>query len=161
VLRLVEAQSASETVAELLAATPDVGRVPDSDWALLLLRGANARERIAARAGGLLSSGEAAKLLNITVPGVKQRVDRRKLLAVPLPGGQRGFPVNQFERDGVVRSGVAEVAHAGEGIDPWVLLSILTDEAPDGATLLERLDQGVARADVLNRVATYGEHGAA
>jgi hypothetical protein len=161
VLKLVEAQSPAETIAELLVATPDTHRAPDSDWTELLLRGADAKSRIAALAGGLLSPLETARLLRISVPGVKLRLERGKLLAVPLPGGQRGFPALQFREDGSVREGVAEVA--GAHLNAWVLLSILVDEPDDGAggTLLERLGEAAIRADVLGRIATYGEHGAA
>lgn len=163
VLKLIEAQTPAETIAELLVATPDTRRTPDGDWTELLLRGAEAKGQIAALAGGLLSPLEAARVLKISVPGVKLRLERRKLLAVPLPGGQRGFPALQFEQDGRVRDGVAEVAAAGANIDPWALLSILVDEAEDaaGGTLLERLGDAAVRADVLGRIATYGEHGAA
>jgi hypothetical protein len=80
-------------------------------------------------------------VLRISVPGVKQRMDRRKLLAVPLPGGQWGFPALQFAEGGRVRPGVPEVAKAGAERDPWTVLSILVDDAPDGSgILLERLD---------------------
>ncbi|HET7230126.1 MAG TPA: hypothetical protein VFJ16_09000 [Longimicrobium sp.] len=163
VLKLVEAQSPAETIAELLAATPDTRRARDSDWTELLLRGADAKSRIMELAGGLLSPLEAAKVLKISVPGVKQRLERRKLLAVPLPGGQRGFPAFQFDRDGRVREGVAEIAAAGAPIEPWALLAILVDEVEDpaGGTLLERVGDEDVRADVLQRIATYGEHGAA
>jgi hypothetical protein len=162
-LKLVEAQSPAETVAELLVATPDTRRVQDSDWTELLLRGAEAKSRVAALAGGLLSSSQAAAVLRISVPGVKQRLERGKLLAVPLPGGQRGFPALQFREDGHVRAGVAEVAAAGAHIDPWALLSILIDDndGADGGTLLERLGDEAVLADVLSRVRSYGEHAAA
>jgi len=161
-LKLVEAQSPAETIAELLVATP-TRRAADDDWTDLLLRGAEAKNQIARLAGGLLSSSQAAEVLRISVPGVKQRLERGKLLAVPLPGGQRGFPALQFQQDGHVRKGVAEVAAAGAHLDPWALLAILVDEdegAP-GGTLLERLGDDEVRADVLSRLASYGEHAAA
>ena len=163
VLRLVEAQSPAETIAELLAATPETRWTRDSDWTELLLRGADAKSRIAALAGGLLAPLEVARVLKISVPGVKQRLERRKLLAVPLAGGQRGFPALQFHGDGRVRKGVPEVASSGAGIEPWALLSILVDEVedPTGGTLLERLEDEAVRADVLARITSYGEHGAA
>ncbi|MFL5385803.1 MAG: hypothetical protein ACJ8GN_25085 [Longimicrobiaceae bacterium] len=163
ILRLVEAQSPAETIAELLVAVPDTRRTSDADWTELLVRGAEAKAQIAELAGGLLPPLQAAQVLMISVPGVKQRLERRKLLAVPLPGGQRGFPALQFERDGRVRNGVAEVAAAGAHMDPWTLLSILVDEGDgeSGATLLERLDDEAVRADVLSRIASYGEHVAA
>lgn len=159
-LKAVAAQSPSETFAEIMLATPEAG---EHDWSELLLRGAAAKSEIMEAAGGLLSSSEAAALLKISVPGVKQRVQRRGLIAVPLPGGQWGFPARQFDRGGRVRPGVAAVAAAGADLDPWVLLSILVDEAEDGrgGILLERLDDAGVREDVLSRIATYGEHVAA
>jgi hypothetical protein len=163
VLRLVEAQSPEETVAELLVAAPETQPSRDSDWTELLLRGADAKSRITELAGGLLSPLKVAHVLKISVPGVKQRLERRKLLAVQLPGGQRGFPALQFTREGRVREGVADVAAAGAHLDPWALLAILVDEVEDstGGTLLERLGDDAVRADVMGRIATYGEHAAA
>ncbi|MBV9110260.1 MAG: hypothetical protein JO306_12690 [Gemmatimonadetes bacterium] len=163
VLRLVEAQSPEETVAELLVAAPESRAAPESEWTELLLRGAEAKSRIMSLAGGLLSPLKVSQVLKISVPGVKQRLERRKLLAVQLPGGQRGFPALQFTREGRVRDGVAEVAAAGAHLDPWALLAILVDEVEDssGGTLLERLDDDAVRADVMGRIASYGVHAAA
>lgn len=163
VLRAVEAQSPAETVAEILVATPETRAASEGDWAELLLRGAEAKSRIAELAGGLMSSTEAAAVLRISVPGVKQRVDRRRLLAVPLPGGQWGFPALQFAQGGHVRAGVPEVAKAAARLDPWALLAILVDDAPGaaGGVLLERLDDAAALRDVLGRLDSYGEHVAA
>lgn len=160
VLKAVEAQSPAETIAEILAATPETRAAAESDWAELLLRGAQAKRQIAELVGGLLTSSQAADVLHISVPGVKQRMDRRKLLAVPLPGGQWGFPALQFREGGSVRPGVAEVAKAGSHVDAWALLSILVDDVGDasGGMLLQRLDEPAVLADVLNRLATYGEH---
>ncbi|HEX6040264.1 hypothetical protein [Longimicrobium sp.] len=162
VLRIIEAQSPAETMAEILAAVPERAAA-DSDWAELLLRGARAKNQVAELVGGLLTSSQAAAVLGITVPGVKLRMDRHKLLAVPLPGGQWGFPAFQFARDGRVREGVPEVTRAGARVDAWALLSILVDDVRDdrGGLLLERLDEPAVLADVLHRLATYGEHVAA
>ncbi|HYW12689.1 MAG TPA: hypothetical protein VE871_12060 [Longimicrobium sp.] len=163
VLKAVEAQSPAETIAEILAATPATRAAAENDWAELLLRGAESKRQIAELVGGLLTSSQAAEVLHISVPGVKQRMDRRKLLAVPLPGGQWGFPSLQFQEGGKVRPGIAEVAKAGSHVDPWVLVSILVDDVVDGSggMLLERLDEPRVFADVMNRLATYGKHGAA
>src|SRR4051812_35474847 len=78
-LKLVEAQSPAETIAELLVATP-TRRAADDDWTDLLLRGAEAKNQIVRLTGGLLSSSQAAEVLRISVPGVKQRLERGKLL---------------------------------------------------------------------------------
>jgi len=163
VLKAVEAQSPAETIAEILVATPESRSASESDWAELLLRGAESKRLITELVGGLLTSSQAAEVLRISVAGVKQRMDRRKLLAVPLPGGQWGFPSLQFQEGGKVRQGVAEVARAGSHVDPWVVLSILVDDVVDGSggMLLERLDEPRVLADVLNRLATYGKHVAA
>jgi hypothetical protein len=162
VLRAVEAQSPAETIAEILVATPETRASSENDWAELLLRGAEAKSRIAELVGGLLSSSEAAVILGISVPGVKQRMDRQKLLAVPLPGGQWGFPALQFAEGGRVRPGVPEVAKASAKHDAWTVLSILVDDVPDGSgILLERLDDPAVLRDVLHRLESYGEHAAA
>lgn len=159
VMRAVEAQSPAETIAEILAATPETRFAAGEDWAELLLRGAEAKRQIAEMVGGLLSSSQAAAVLGISVPGVKQRMDRHKLLAVPLPGGQWGFPALQFAEGGRVRSGVAEVAKAGVGVDAWTVLSILVDDADDGSgILLERLVDPAVLRDAVHRLETYGEH---
>ena len=162
VLRAIEAQSPAETIAEILVATPEARSASENDWSELLLRGAEAKNRIAQVVGGLLSSSEAAAILGISVPGVKQRMDRRKLLAVPLAGGQWGFPALQFAEGGQVRPGVPEVAKAGAQHDPWTVLSILVDDVPDGSgILLEHLEDPATLRDVLQRLETYGEHVAA
>jgi hypothetical protein len=159
ILRVVEAQSPAETIAEILVATPEARATADDDWAELLLRGAEAKNRIAELVGGLLSSSEAAAILGISVPGVKQRVERHKLLAVPLPGGQWGFPALQFADGGRVRAGVPEVVKAGSGVDAWTVLSILVDDTPDGSgLLLEHLDDPAVLRDAVHRLQTYGEH---
>ena len=159
-LKAVAAQSPPETFAEIVLATPEPR---EHDWSELLLRGAAVKEELMEAVGGLLTSFQAAALLKISVQGVKQRVQRRTVLAVPLPGGQWGFPALQFGPDGRVRAGVPAVAAAGAGLDAWVLLSIVADEVEDerGGILLERLDDDAVREDVLARLASYGEHAAA
>jgi hypothetical protein len=162
VLRAVEALSPAETIAEILVSTPAARVGTENDWAELLLRGADAKQNIAGLAGGLLSSSEAAAILRISVPGVKQRLERKKLLAVPLAGGQWGFPALQFAENGLVRAGVPEIAQAGAEHDAWTVLSILVDDVPDGSgVLLERLDDPVVLRDAVQRLESYGEHVAA
>jgi hypothetical protein len=162
VLRAVEAQSPAETIAEILVATPEARASSENDWAELLLRGAEAKNCTAELVGGLLSSSEAAAVLGISVPGVKQRMERHKLLAVPLAGGQWGFPARQFDESGHVRPGVPEVVKAAADLDPWTVLSILVDDIPDGSgILLEHLDDPAVLQDAVRRLQTYGEHVAA
>lgn len=159
-LRAVEAPTPAATVAQILSAAPEVGLEGDSAWTRALARGAARKQEMIQRADGVLSSGEVARLLGITVSAVNQRRSRhRSILAVPLSGGEWGFPARQFG-DGDVRKGVAEVVKAAGEMNPWVLLSILLDPVADaeGPMLLDRLDDEAVRADALNRVRTHGEH---
>ncbi|HWK90253.1 MAG TPA: hypothetical protein VNP72_09665 [Longimicrobium sp.] len=161
-MKAVEAATPADTLARVLSATPDVG-IADSAWTRALLRGAAAKQRMLERAGGSLASSQVAKLLGVSVQAVKQRIERRAILAVPLAGGAWGFPAVQFGTDGRVRAGVAEVVRAAQGISPWVLLSIVCDPAGDASRpiLLEALDDPAIREGVLARIATYGQHLAA
>lgn len=162
-MRAVEAPSPAATVAQIISAAPDVGMEQESAWTRALARGAARKQEMIQRAGGVLSSGQVAELLGITVSAVNQRKNRhRSILTVPLSGGEWGFPAKQFA-DGAVRAGVAEVVRKAADLNPWVLLSILLDDAAGegGPTLLDRLDDPAVRADVLRRVRTYGEHLAA
>jgi hypothetical protein len=160
-MRAVEAPTPAATIAQIISAAPDVGLTQESSWSRALARGAARKQEMIQRAGGVLSSGQVAELLDISVSAVNQRKNKhRSILAVPLSGGEWGFPTRQFA-DGQIRKGVAEVVKAAAGeMNPWVLLSILLDpvDGEGGPTLLDRLDDDVIRADVLNRVRTYGEH---
>lgn len=167
-LRVAAAQSGAETIAELLATDVGHEQEPD-DWSELLLRGAAAKREVARFVGGLLTSTQAAQVAGISVQGIKQRMQRQQMLAVPLGGSQWGFPALQFDQTGQVRAGVAEIAAAmnDADMDPWTLLSILADQVDgvygeeDGRTLLEAVSEPAVLRDVLRRIATHGEHGAA
>lgn len=162
-MRAVEAPSPAATVAQIISATPDVGIPDESAWTRALARGAARKQEMIQRAGGVLTSNEVAELLGVTVSAVNQRKNRhRSILAVPLSGGEWGFPARQFV-DGAIRDGIAEVVREAATLNPWVLLSILLDNAAGeiGPTLLDRLDDPVVLADVLHRLRTYGEHVAA
>jgi hypothetical protein len=131
----------------------------DEDWGELRERGIQAKQRIAEMVGGLMSAVKAGALLNVSTEALERSVQEHTILAVPASDGQWEFPRLQFTHDGHVRSGVAEVAKAGASINPWVVLSILVDDVPDGsAILLERLDDPAVLQDMLHRLDTYGEH---
>jgi hypothetical protein len=155
--RAVAAPTAAATVVEVLSASPEVGLQRETATTRALARGAVAKQEMIQEAGGCLSSGEVARLLGITPSAVNVRRARRTILAVPLSGGEWGFPARQFA-GGEVRGGVAEVVRAAGELSPWVLLSILLDPLPGGATLLDRTDDAAVRADLLARVGSYGEH---
>ncbi len=139
--------------------TKDGGLADTHAWKALL-RGDTVKYQIAEFAGGLLFRPTVAELLQISGFNVATLIQRHELLTVPLPGGEPGFPALQFTKGRRIRSGVPEVAKTGAHVDAWILLSILVDDVEDGAggTLLERLDEWMVLEDVLNRLATYGEH---
>lgn len=163
VMRAVAAENAAETVAEVLLADPDVGAAEQSAWVRGLLRGARHKRAMLELAGGVMSSSEASDLLGISVQAVKQRIERRAILAVPLAGGAWGFPAKQFDADGRVRAGVAEVLKAAPDVNAWVVLSVLVDSPSDGrgGTVLENLADADVRAGTVALLAGYGEQGAA
>lgn len=158
--RAVAAPSPAATIVEVLNAAPEVGLARETATTRALARGAAAKQEMLQAAGGSLSSGAAARLLGKTVSAVNQRRARNQILAVPLSGGEWGFPAAQFS-SGDLRSGVAEVASAAGTMNPWVLLSILLDRVPGSdSRIIDSLDDSAVLEDVLARVRSYGEHGA-
>lgn len=156
----VGASTAAGTIIEVLNASPDVGLRKETAMTRALARGAVAKQEMIQEAGGCFSSGEVAKLLGITQSGVNLRRSRNSILALPLSGGEWGFPARQFH-DGELRPGLAEVLRAAREKNPWWLLSILLDPLPGSkdAVLLDALDRPEVLVDVLNRIATHGEQG--
>jgi len=162
-MAIISAPTELETIARIVAASPV--RVEDqNDWSQALLRGALHKEAALRAAGGVLSSGQAAEILGITVAGVKQRQRRGKLLAVPTANGEWGYPALQFGEHGRVRDGLAAVIEAfGNDADPWVVLAFLSNPVPGAGTgtAFQALDDPAATAALVEVVRTYGEQGAA
>lgn len=143
------------------SSTPDM-RDAEDGWAEFRERGLRAKQEITELVGGLIAATEAAALLNVSTQILERDVQEHAILAVPDADGRLRFPRLQFTRDGRVRPGVAEAAKTGASMDPWVVLSILVDDVPNGsAILLERLDDPAVLLDVLHRLEMYGEHVAA
>lgn len=161
IMRAVEAHTPAATVVQVISAAPEVGLARESGWTRAMARGAVRKQEMIERAGGVYSSSEAAALIGITVSAVNLRRKRGRILAVPLSGGEWGFPARQFA-EGEVRAGVADVVEAASGMNPWVLLSILLEpvQGADGLVILDRLDDDGVRAAVLARVRDFGSHGA-
>lgn len=159
--RAIAAPTPAATVVEVLNAAPEAGLARETATTRALARGAAAKQEMIQASGGCLSSSEVAKLLGKTVSAVNQRRARNQILAVPLSGGEWGFPASQFSA-GDLRSGVATVVSAAETMNPWVLLSILLDRVPGSdARIIDSLDAAAVMDDVLARVRSYGQHGAA
>jgi len=150
--RAVAASTAVGTVVEVLNAAPEIGLERETATTRALARGAVAKQEMIQEAGGCLSSGEVARLLGVTVSAVNQRRARRLMLAVPLSGGEWGFPARQFESR-EVRAGVAEVVRAAGEMNRWVLLSLLLDPAGEsGEAALDGLHRDDVRGEVLARI---------
>jgi hypothetical protein len=158
--RAIAAPSPAATIVEVLNAAPEIGLARETATTRALARGAAAKQEMLQAAGGCLSSGDVARLLGKTVSAVNQRRARNQILAVPLSGGEWGFPASQFS-SGDLRGGIAELVSSAGTMNPWVLLSILLDLVPgSGATIIDSLDDPEVMQDVLTRIRTYGEHGA-
>ena len=161
-LDAVEAPTPGDTIARVMAAAPDAGAERDA-WTEALLRGAASKQEAIRLAGGLLSSGEVAVLLGISVAAVKQRQRRGNLLGVPLANGEWGYPARQFAESGKVHEGLPRVLSAFADASPWIVLSFLVNPVPgseEGIAFDALADSGAT--DRLVEVArTYGEQGAA
>jgi len=91
--------------------------------ALALVRGLEARQRLAEAEGGSLSSGEVARLLGISKTAVLKRLEAGRLLAwrEERPRAAR-FPCWQFNRRGQTLAGlekVLKVLSRGNRLDAW------------------------------------------
>jgi len=158
--RAIAAPTPAATIVEVLNAAPEVGLARETATTRALARGAAAKQEMIQAAGGCLSSGDVAKLLGKTVSAVNQRRVRNQILAVPLSGGEWGFPASQFST-GDLRNGIAEVVSIARTMNPWVLLSILLDRVPGSESrIINSLDAPGVMEDVVARVRSYGQHGA-
>ena len=160
-LDAVEAPTPGETIARVMAAAPDAGE--RDAWTEALLRGAAYKSEAVRLAGGLLSSGEVAALLGVTVAAVKQRQRRGNLLAVPLANGEWGYPARQFAETGKVHDGLPRILAAFGDAGPWVVLSFLVNPVPgaDEGIAFDALSNPEAVDRLVEVARTYGEQGAA
>lgn len=159
-LEALAAASPLESAALVLrgAEGPELGQ--PTPWIRALLRGAGLRRELATAAGGLLATGEVARMLGVTAQAVLQRRARGALLAVPTLQGDWGYPALQFGDTGV-RKGIPTVLAVRPEMDPWERLAILTgseEETPEGATLLERLDEPGATQRAIRLLESFGVH---
>jgi hypothetical protein len=162
-LSAVEAATPGDTIARMIAAAPTASLETDP-WAAALLRGAVIKQEAVQLAGGLLSSGEAAELLGVSVAAVKQRQRRGKLLGVPTSNGEWGYPARQFAPDGSVRDGLPVVLAAFPGgTSEWIVLGFLVNPVPgsDAGIAFDALSDPNAVRRLAEVARTYGEHGAA
>jgi hypothetical protein len=116
-------------------------------------RGVEARERLVARTGGLLTAARmGAALGGITRQAVDKRRRGGQLLAVRV-GTEWRYPVVQTDRDGTIPKGLATVVKAMADAGGWATLDFLLapDDALGGLTPLDALKRGGAPAAAVLR----------
>jgi hypothetical protein len=125
-----------------------------------MARGVTVKQDLLAKAGGGLTSSQAAAALGITRQAVDKRRSRRALLALPNGSGEYVYPSCQFTQDGVI-PGLEDVLRAFQVRSPWTQLSALL--APAAAlgrkTILEVLKSGKTEKAIA-MAASFGEQGA-
>jgi len=128
------------------------------------LRGLQARRQLIEQSGGLLTTTQVAKLLNLTNQAVLKRADQNKLVDITQERRGHYFPAFQFTQEGKVVAGIPEVlselakgSHAG-----WAAVTFFVsgNERLDGRTPLEVLKAGDVAA-VVRAADWYGEQGSA
>jgi hypothetical protein len=161
-MEAVSAATPGDTIVRVLATIPE--RETEADpFSEALLRGAAIKKEAVQAAGGLLSSGDVAKLLGITIPAVKQRQRRGKLLGVPTSSGEWGYPARQFSPDGRVHDGLPEVLAAFPAeTSPWVVLGFLANPVPgdEQGVAFDALSTPPDVARLVEVARSYGEQGA-
>jgi hypothetical protein len=171
-LERVAKEASTEVLQDALAAPDDVGglaSILDQVGATLpppvpdplrraRMRGVRIKRELLERAGGTLSTGEAAGFLGVTPQAIHGRRTRRTLLGVRAANGDYVYPAFQFGSHGVL-PGLADVLAAFQVDEPWTQLSVLLSPAGrlGGQTPLQALCDGRV-TDAIEAVASYGEH---
>jgi hypothetical protein len=121
------------------------------------IRGIRLKQELLNTEGGVISSEQVAKLLNLTRQGVDKRRASGKLIEISM--GRRGYayPLWQFQ-DGQVLSGLEVVLKAMKEHTPWiqVIFMLTGDLRLKGETPLARLRQGDIDS-VVQAARCYGE----
>ncbi len=155
-LNRIAMQASTESLAEALGATTDIGTLArvlgDAEavgpavaqlepLAPLIARNAEHKVELLKAAGGSLSAEDVGLLLGITRQGVDKRRRAYGLLAFRLAGDWR-YPRRQFDEPShEVVTGLPRVLQAFAAVGPWVTLDFLlaSDDTLDGRSPLEAL----------------------
>jgi hypothetical protein len=155
-LSRISAQASTESLAEALAATTDVGTLArvlgDANvigaavaelepLAPLIARNAEHRLALLSDGGGTMSAEEVGNLLEITRQAVDKRRRANGLLAFRRRGDWR-YPRCQFNEEArEVLEGVSKVVQTFADAGPWVTLDFLlaADDALEGQSPIEAL----------------------
>lgn len=120
--------------------------------------GAELKEDLVKRAGGLLSPEEAAGVLGIAVQALSKCANSQALIAVK-HNGALGYPAFQFESE-AIRVGVAKILEVIGVDDPWMRLNFMflrLDEL--GEMPVDAIRSGRVAAAVI-AAKHFGEQGA-
>lgn len=122
------------------------------------IRGVGIKSKLLDRAGGVLSTMEAAERLGVSPVAVSARRRRGHLLAVTDQAGQYLYPAFQFIGEGTLQ-GLAPVLRAFQVEGAWTRLSVLLSpaDALNGRTPIDALRDGDTDSAV-QAVSAYGEH---
>lgn len=157
-----KASSDSEVLLRLLE-MPEFGEmlIESDPLAAARVRGLRAREQLLNANGGVLSSQEAAEILNISRQAIDKRRKKRQLIGLSM--GRRGYvyPVWQFAQGGTV-AGLESVLAELHDQDPWMQTAFIVNSNTrlNGESPLKLLLRGDVEA-VIEAAREYGKHGAA
>jgi hypothetical protein len=145
---------------EALSSAPGTAQlIADDPLLAAKIRGLKRKRQMLETAGGALSSGQVAEVLNISRQAVDKRRSANQLLA--LTQGRRGYsyPSFQFE-DGKTIRGLEQVLGQLAALDPWMQMAFFTspNERLGGSTPMEGLQKGLIEG-VANAASGYGEQG--
>jgi hypothetical protein len=123
------------------------------------VRGLNRIVELRQAAEPTMETGEVCELLGVTRETIRQKVNRRQLLALP-KGGDRVFPAFQF-KEGAVLNGFPEVLNALDTDSVFTMLSFLLSQNPDyeNKTAIEMLEAGDIEP-VVAEARVFLKHGA-
>jgi hypothetical protein len=148
---MLEALSSAPWVSELAGEDPIIASK---------LRGIELRREMLKKAGGVLSSGSVAELLNVSRQAVDKRRVANQLIGLTQVRRGYGYPSFQF-REGMTLDGLEAVLKNLSALDPWMQLRFFTSphERLGSRTPIEALENG--RVDEVVKAASgYGEQGA-
>ncbi len=123
------------------------------------MRGLDRIVKLRRAAEPTMETGEVCELLGVTRETIRQKVNRRQLLALP-KGGDRVFPAFQF-KEGAVLNGLAEVLNALDTDSVFTIISFLLSQNPDyeNKTAIEMLEAGDLEP-VVAEARVFLKHGA-
>ena len=123
------------------------------------MRGLDRIVKLRQAAEPTMETGEVCELLGVTRETIRQKVNRRQLLALP-KGGDRVFPAFQFKEGGVL-NGLPAVLNALDTGSVFTVLSFLLSQNPDyeNKTAIEMLAAGDLEP-VVAEARVFLKHGA-